>query len=90
MLEKGFNFAITPKFVAKLDLINGEKAGLRKVRDEAGVQIARFKVSDILKSAKPPQIYITHKKEEALKELKKDEKNCNLKEMPQLFERYRI
>ena len=79
MLEKGFNFAITPKFVPKLDIINGVEAGLRKVRDEAAVQIARSKVSKILKSAKPPQRNITHEEEEALKELKKDESIVILK-----------
>ena len=68
-LEKGFNFAITPKFVPKLDIINGAEAGLRKVHDEAAVQIARSKVSEFLKSAKPPQRNITHEEEEALKEL---------------------
>ena len=47
--------------------------GLRKVRDEAEVQMARSKVSEILKSAKPPQKNITHEEEEALKEIKKNE-----------------
>ena len=79
MLEKGFNFAITPKFIPKLYIINGVEAGLRKVRSEAAVQIARSKVSEILKSAKPPQRNITHEEEEALKELKKDESSVILK-----------
>ena len=73
VLEKGFNFAITPKFVPKLDIINGVEAGLRKVRDEAALQIAWSQVSEILKSAKPPQTNITHEEEETLKKLKKDE-----------------
>ena len=47
VLVKGFNFAITPKFVPKLGIIDGVEAGLRKVRDEAAVQIARSKVSEI-------------------------------------------
>ena len=57
----------------------GVEAGLRKVRDEAAVQIARSKVSKILKSSKPPQRNITHEEEEALKELKKDESIVILK-----------
>ena len=48
VLEKGFNFAITPKFVPKLDIINGVEAGVRKVRDEAVVQIARSKAREPL------------------------------------------
>ena len=66
VLKKGFNFAITPKFVPKLDLINGVEADLLKIREEAAVQIARSKVFEILKSAKPPQRNTTQK-EEALK-----------------------
>ena len=79
VLEKGFNFAVTPKFVPKLVINNGVKAGLRKVRDEAAVQIARSKVSKILNSAKPLQRNITREKEKALKELKKDENIVILK-----------
>ena len=64
-----------------MDIINGVEAGLRKVRDKAAVQIARSKVSKILKSTKPPQKNITHKVEEkALKELKKDETIVILKD----------
>ena len=79
VLEKGFNFAITSKFVPKLDIINGVEVGLRKVCDEAAVQIARLKVSKVLKSAKPPQSNITHEEEEALKELNKDKNIVILK-----------
>ena len=70
-LEKVFNFAFTPKFILKLDIISGE-AGLRTVRDDAAVHIARLKVSKVLKSAKPHQRNITQEEEEALKELKQD------------------
>ena len=79
VLEKGFTFAITSKFVPKLDIINGVEAGLRKVRDEAAVQIAGLKVSEILKSAKPPQRNITQEEEETLKEIKGRRKHCNFK-----------
>ena len=73
VLEKRFNFAITPKFIPKLDIINGVEAGLRAVRDEAAVHIARSKVSQVLKSVKPLPRNITQEEEEALKELKQDE-----------------
>ena len=73
VLEKGFNFAVIPKFVPKLDIIIGVEAGLRKVRDEAEVQIARSK------AFKPPQRNITHEEEEASKELKKGENIVILK-----------
>ena len=79
MLEKGFNFAIAPKFVPKLGVINGVEAGLREVRDEAAVQIARSKISEILKSAKPLQRNVTHEEVEAIKELKKNKNIVILK-----------
>ena len=62
-----------------MDIINGIETGLRKVRDEAAVQIARYKVYEILKSAKRLQRNITHEEEEAIKELKKDESIVILK-----------
>ena len=80
VLEKRFNFAITLKFIPKLDIISGvEEAGLRAVRDDAAVHIAHSKVSEVLKSAKPPQRNITQEEEEALKELKQDENIVILK-----------
>ena len=79
VLEKGFNFAITPKFIPNLDIISGVEAGLRAVRDDVAVHIARSKVSEVLKSAKPPQRNITQEEEEALKELKQNESIVILK-----------
>ena len=46
---------------------------------QRAVPIARSKVSEILKSAKPPQRNITHKEKKALKELKKDKSIVILK-----------
>ena len=68
VLEKGFNFAITPKFMPKLNIISGGT-----VRDEAAVHIAHSKVSEVQKSTKPSQRNITYEEEVALRELKQDE-----------------
>ena len=67
------NFAITTKFRPKLDIIIEVGAGLRKVRDKPAVQIARSKVSEILRRVKPPQRNITQEREEALLKQLKDE-----------------
>ena len=72
VLEKGFNFVITPKFIPKLDIISGVEADLRTVRDKAAVHIARSKVFEVLKPTKQPQRNITQEEEQALKELKQD------------------
>ena len=60
-------------------IINGVKAGLRKVCDEAAMLTARLKVSEILKSAKQSQRNITHEEEEAFKKLKEDKNIVILK-----------
>ena len=41
VLEKGFNNALTPKSIPKLDIVAGVETGLRQVRDAAAVGIAR-------------------------------------------------
>ena len=80
VLEKGFNFAITPKSIPKLDIVTGVETGLRKIRNAASVTIARSKVAEILKTASPPHNRnVTREEEEALKELKNNEKIVILK-----------
>ena len=66
VLEKGFNYALTPKSMPKLDIVAGVETGLRQVRDAAAVGIARAKVAAILKSAEPPSNNNITQEEEAL------------------------
>jgi len=54
ILQKDFNFAITPKTIPKLDLVSGAEASLRQVRDAAAVHTARSKISKILKNTNHP------------------------------------
>ena len=59
----------------KLDSVTGVETGLRKIRNAAAVTIARSKVAEILKTASPPpNRNVTREEEEALKELKNNEK----------------
>ena len=74
VLEKGFNYAITPKSIPKSDIVAGVETGLRQVRDAAAVGIAHAKVAAILKSAEPPSNNNITQEEEALKELKRNPK----------------
>ena len=67
-LEKGFNFALSPKSLTIVDIICGVEEGLRKVNDAAAVSTARSKVAGVLKTARP----IDKEEEQALKELKED------------------
>ena len=79
VLEKGFNFAITPKSIPELDIVTGVETGLRKIRNAAAVTIARSKVAEILKTANPPPNRNVTREEEALKEWKNNEKIVILK-----------
>ena len=72
VLEKGFNFALSPKSLPMVDIICGVIEGLRKVNDAAAVSTARSKVAGVLKTARTPKRNIDKEKEQALKELKED------------------
>ena len=72
VLEKGFNFALSPKSLPMVDIICGVEEGLRKVNDAAAVSTARSKVAGVLKTARLPKRNIDKEEEQALKELKKD------------------
>ena len=72
MLQKGFKFAIAPSQIPTLDFVSGVDFGLRQVEDLAQVMTARSKVTEILKSAKPPKSNLTKDEEIALQQLKSD------------------
>ena len=72
VLEKGFNFALSPKSLPMVDIICGVEEGLRKVNDAAAVSTARSKVAGVLKTARLPKRNIDKEEEQALKELKED------------------
>ena len=72
LLQKGFKFAIAPSQISTLDFVSGVEFGLRQVEDLAQVMTARSKVTEILKSAKPPKSNLTKDEEIALQQLKLD------------------
>ena len=72
VLQKGFKFAIAPSQIPTLDFVSGVEFGLRQVEDLAQVMTARSKVTEILKSAKPPKSNLTKDEEIALQQLKSD------------------
>ena len=53
VLEKGFNFALSPKSLPMVDIICGVEEGLRKVNDAATVSTALPKVAEVLQIARP-------------------------------------
>ena len=72
VLEKGFNFALSPKSLPMVDIICGVEEGLRNVNDAAAVSTARSKVAGVLKTARPPKRNSDKEEEQPLKELKED------------------
>ena len=72
MLQKGSKFAIAPSQTPTLDFVSGVEFGLPQVEDLAQVMTARSKVTEILKSAKPPKSNLTKDEEIALQQLKSD------------------
>ena len=72
VLQKGFKFAIAQSQIPTLDFVSEVEFGLRQVEDLAQVMIARSKLTEILKSAKPPKSNLTKVEEIALQQLKSD------------------
>ena len=72
VLEKGFNCALSPKSLPKVDIICGVQDRLCKVNDAAAVSTTRSKVAGVLKTARLPKKNIDKEEEQALKELKED------------------
>ena len=72
VLEKGLNFAITPQHIPRLDIIASVEKGLRSIRNQAEVVLARSKITQIVRNAKLPQPNLSKDEMEALKELRSD------------------
>ena len=72
VLQKGFKFAIAPFQIPTLDFVSGVEFGLRQVEDVAQVVIARSKVTEFLRSAKPPKSNLSKEEKMALQQLKSD------------------
>ena len=72
VLMKGTKFAITPVETPTLDFICGVEQGLKNVQHENKclVDIARAKVVDILRKAKPPPSNLSKNEIKAIKQLK--------------------
>ncbi|KAK5644538.1 hypothetical protein RI129_005838 [Pyrocoelia pectoralis] len=69
ILQKGFNFAITPKRIPKENIITNVEIALTTVEQPTADEI-RLDIANILKKARPPAQNVTKKELNALKELK--------------------
>ena len=72
-LERGFNFADTPKTIPKDNIVAGVEAALRKCNDEREAERARSAIANILRSAKPPKSTTTAKEHKAFRNLMDNE-----------------
>ena len=73
VLMKGLNFAPVCKRVPKVDYIASVEPALRKLEDVEAANIARAKISAMLKSAKCPPSNLTREDEETWRGLEKRE-----------------
>ena len=81
VLERGLNFAPTPKEIPVVDIITETEYAIKRLQydknnsiDENSVAELRARVTGVLKSAKPPKSNITKEERDALSELRKDNK----------------
>ena len=79
MLERGLNFAPTPKEIPVVDIITETEYAIKRLQydksnriDGNSVAELRARVTGVLKSAKSPKSNITKEERDALSELKKD------------------
>ena len=66
------HFAITPQHIPRLDIIASVEKGLRSIRNQAEVVLARSKITQIVRNGKLPQPNLSKHEMEALKELRSD------------------
>lgn len=66
------NFAITPRFIPKRDIIVETEECFRHMKDTAAVCLARSHIVNILANAQTPQFNLTTKERAALRDLKSD------------------
>ena len=81
VLERGLNFAPTPKEIPVVDIITDTEYAIKRLQydknnciDENSVPELRARVTLVLKLAKPPKSNITKEERDALSELRKDNK----------------
>ena len=72
VLQKGLNFAVTPNSAPYADILASVEKGLKSVKNQAKVQLARCKVTQILKNSKVPPKNLSSEESRALKELQLD------------------
>ena len=69
VLSKGLNFAITPRFIPKMDMAASVESATRSLPPEDRMYVLR-RVTRIMRSCKPPQMNITLSEKEAIESLK--------------------
>ena len=72
VLEKGLKFALTPKSIPRLDMVASAEKGLRNVRNQAEVELARSKITQIIFNARIPTPNLSAEERKTLKELRSD------------------
>ena len=72
VLEKGLNFAITPKRIPVLDIVASVEKGFKNVRNQSVVELARSKITHVLSNSRLPLPNLSLEEKKALQELRSD------------------
>ena len=72
VLEKGLNSALTFKNIPHLYLVASAEKGLRNVRNQTEVELARSKITEIIFNARVPPPNLSAEERKVLKELRSD------------------
>ena len=70
VLEKGLNFAITPKRIPVLDIVASVKKGFKNVRNQSAVELARSKITQVLSNSRLPPPNLSPEEKKVLQELR--------------------
>ena len=73
VLEKGLNFALSPSFIPRMDIIAAVEPTLRAMDDQVTAEMTRAKISGLIKKGKRPPRNISKEEQEALSSLRSNE-----------------
>ena len=75
ILEKGLNYAQTPKGIPRAEIIASVESALQRCTKEPEEKLERVKasVANLIRNAKPPRCNTTEEERDALVSLKKNE-----------------
>ena len=79
ILKKGFKFAVAPQSIPVSNMLCAVEKGLEAINDQSIADMARAKITTVIKNAKPPEPNVTPQEMNALKTLRNEKEIVVLK-----------